>query len=215
MSKFRISDKNTTTRELPISTVPVYNAQKLYNSKLDVDLDNVTSGNVLYYDGTKWTYLPISLTPNVPVFSSFISSSTQTPNTLNPTTNPKAVTYSSKEVGNILLENNTYPGSKIVIPVTGIYRVLFSAQCDSTSGNGHYLEFWPVVDGTAVPNSNTKIVLNTGAESCLTVEYFLSLNANAKLELYMAGTEHARILAYDASGLKPLTPSMIMNINKL
>ena len=59
--------------------------------------------------------------------------------------------------------------SQIVIPVAGVYRFLFSAQCDSDGS--HYLEIWHVINRTSVPDSLTRISVPSSAESCLTVEY--------------------------------------------
>ena len=75
-----------------------------------------------------------------PLYASFLSSTTQ-PAT---TTNPVAITYSERTIGTIDISGN-YPNSQIKIPTTGIYRVIFSAQCDS-SGGTHYLEIFPVVN---------------------------------------------------------------------
>jgi len=116
-----------------------------------------------------------------------------------------------------------YPNSQILIPTTGTYKVLFSAQCDCTGGT-HYIEIFPVVNGTSVPDSNTRITLNAGVESCLTVEYFLAFQANDILEFRMTGDSsvnaaNARLLyAASAPGNPvaiPALPSMIVTIMRI
>ena len=151
-----------------------------------------------------------------PLYGSFLSSTTQQA----AATNPIAITYSERTIGSINVNGGTYPNSTIIVPTTGVYKVLFSAQCDTTSGNKHYLEIFPVVNGTAVPKSNTRIRLNGTTESCLVVEYFLSFSANDTLQLFMHGdSTDARILAITgSSGTTPVipnVPSIIVTIMRI
>ena len=149
-----------------------------------------------------------------PLYGSFLSSTTQNATT----TNPVAITYSEKTLGSIDISGGTYPNSIIRIPTTGVYKVLFSAQCDSAAGT-HYLEIFPVVNGTSVPDSNTRIRLTAAVENCLVVEYFLSFNANDQLQLYMISENtNARILAITrGSGTPtiPNIPSIIVTIMRI
>jgi len=148
-----------------------------------------------------------------PLYGSFLSSTTQNATT----TNPVAITYSERTIGTINV-NGSFPNSEIVIPIKGIFRVLFSAQCDSSSGT-HYLEIFPVVNGTSVSKSNTRIRLNAASEACLVVEYILSFNANDKLQLFMIGSNtNARLLAITGGGGTPVVPdvpSIIMNVTRI
>jgi len=148
-----------------------------------------------------------------PLYASFLSDVTQ-PVTV---TNPVAITYSERTIGSIDV-NGTYPNSTIVIPTTGVYKLLLSAQCDSTGGT-HYLEIFPVVNGTAVPKSNTRIRLSAAIESCLAVEYFLSLTANDELELFMVGDNtNARLVAITRGSGTPAIPdipSIIVTIMRI
>lgn len=152
--------------------------------------------------------------PFSPTYGSFISQTTQPTGT----TNPIPITYDLIETGTIAVVGS-FPSSEIVIPATGTYRVFFSAQCDTTSGN-HYLEIFPVVNGTSVPNSNTRIAIGNQTETCLAVEYLLPLNANDILELYMFGdSTNARLLAVPADNTKtpvlPLIPSIIVSVQRI
>jgi hypothetical protein len=133
------------------------------------------------------------------------------------TVNPVAITYSERTIGTIGV-NGTFPTSEIVIPVTGVFSILFSAQCDSSSGT-HYLEIFPVVNGTSVSKSNTRIRLNAATEACLVVEYILSFNAIDTLQLFMIGDNtNARLLAITRGGGTPVVPdipSIIVNITRI
>lgn len=148
-----------------------------------------------------------------PLYGSFLSMTTQNATTVNPV----AITYSERTIGTINI-NGTYPNSEIVIPTTGVYNILFSAQCDSSSGT-HYLEIFPVINGTSVSKSNTRIRVNSATEACLVVEYILSLNANDKLQLFMIGDNtNARLLALTRGTGTPVVPdipSIIVNINRI
>lgn len=123
-------------------------------------------------------------------YGSFISVETQLPTG---TTTPIDISFNERTIGNIDLSGTTKL-SNIIIPENGVYKILFSAQCDSTSGNNNYLEIWPVINGVSVPKSNTRIFLPSNVENCLTVEYLLELNQNDILQLYMIGTANSRLL---------------------
>lgn len=139
-----------------------------------------------------------------PLYGSFLSNTTQ-PATI---INPVAITYSERTIGSINVNAGTYPNSIIVIPTTGVYKVLFSVQCDSTSGT-NYLEIFPVVNGTSVPVSNTRIRLTAAVENCLVVEYFLSFNAGDQLQLYMIGDSvNSRIVAITRGSGTPTIPNI-------
>ena len=131
-----------------------------------------------------------------PLYGSFLSSTTQ-PVTV---TNPVAITLSERTLGSIDVLGGTYPESQVVIPTTGTYRCMFSAQCDSSSGT-HYLEIFPVVNGIPVPDSNTRIRVSA-AGSGERVEQFPTDRAadakNARVEV--------RVLDEIAAPREPLRP---------
>ena len=143
-------------------------------------------------------------------YGSFLSTSTQ-----NASSDPLAITYSERSLGNINV-SGSYPTSIIVIPVTGVYKILFSAQCYILSGK-HYIEIWPVINGISVPKSNTRLRLDSQTESCLTVEYFLQLNINDELEFYMiSDNSNSQIIYRTGDNTKnpvvPDIPSIIVTI---
>ncbi len=179
------------------------------------DLTKIKECIPLYGCLNKVNYTNITISS---VYASFSSSLTQTPSTTNPTTTPIAITYNTKDIGNIDVLGS-FPSSQIKIPVTGIYKVLFSAQSTSISGN-HYLEIWPVINGISVPNSNTRIKLQNQIENCLTVEYILSFNENDILRIYMIGdSSDAKIIAFPGNNtttpIIPNIPSIILTIMRI
>lgn len=149
-----------------------------------------------------------------PVLGSFLSSTTQGA----PTVNPIAITYSERTLGSIDVVGSAYPESRVVIPTTGTYRCMFSAQCDSISGS-HFLEVFPVVNGIPVPKSNTRIRLSSSVESCLTAEFFLPFTAGDRIQLFMVGSStDARLLAVTRGTGTPVIPdipSIILTIQRI
>jgi hypothetical protein len=161
-----------------------------------------------------------------PLCASFISVTTQPTVQIDEDPNSVAITYDSRTIGTINTSGGTYPNSDIVIPTSGTYRVCFSAQCDCTGGT-HVIEIFPVINGTSVPDSNTRIRVDAAVETCLTVEYFLSFNANDILQLRMTGdttvgASNARLLTIaSVAGIPsgapaiPAVPSIILTIQRI
>ena len=153
-----------------------------------------------------------------PVLGSFLSSTTQSVTVTTPVPTPVAITLSERTLGSIDVLGGTYPESQVVIPTTGTYRCMFSAQCDSSSGT-HALEIFPVVNGISVPDSNTRIRVSAAVESCLTAEYFLSFTAGDRFQLYMVGdSTNARIVAITRGTGTPTIPdipSIILTIQRI
>ncbi len=180
------------------------------------DLTKIKECIPLYGCFNKVNYTNITISS---VYASFSSNTRQYPSDSNPSTNPVAIKYDIKDIGNIN-PVTSLPSSQIKIPVTGVYKVLFSAQCDTSSGN-HYLEIWPVINSTSVPNSNTRIKIQSQEENCLTVEYILSFNENDILELYMIGDNSTNVYieTYPANNTTtpviPLIPSIILTIMRI
>jgi hypothetical protein len=147
------------------------------------------------------------------IFGSFISTNVQHP-TPNPNASkiPVPITYTQRISGTISFAN----GSEIRIPVNGTYRILFSAECDS-SGGTHWIEIWPVINGVSVSNSNTRVEIPNTTQSCLTVEYLLPLLKGDILQLYMRGENYNVFLAVfpedlTTTPITPSVPSIITNI---
>ena len=206
-----------------VNNKDAYNATSLRKSPIDPDInEKLTNGSILTWDqdNQNWsTGNPVVY----PLFASFISTTTQPTvrNTLNPNSIP--ITLDSRVIGTIDVSGSTFPNSEIIIPSKGVYRILFSAQCDCTSGT-HYIEIFPVVNGISVPNSNTRIRLNAGIESCLTVEYFLTFNTNDILQFVMTGDNtanafNARLLYVSSVPGNPVDipaiPSIIVTIQQI
>jgi len=114
---------------------------------------------------------------------------------------------------------STVSGSVIVIPKTGTYDFQFSLQLYNTSGGGasSAVNIWLVVNGSAVPYSNTQVSVNANSPYVVAAWDFMgSYNSGDKLEL-MWSTTHINntITALSSSSPAPETPSVIFTIMEL
>lgn len=108
------------------------------------------------------------------------------------------------------------PSSQIIVDRAGIYKCLASVQLDKTSPGLADVDMYPKVNGTAVPNSATKLNLNQNQEDIMTVEWFLSLNANDRIEIALYTTSSGvQALAVPAAPPVPAIPSIITTILRI
>lgn len=148
-------------------------AMSIVSSDASIKVSPVAPDKV---DTSRWGYIP---------YGSF--SSTQT-FVLAPGV-PTALVYDTKDIASTTGVNVLFPSPSIQVTDAGVYKVLSSIQCDSTGGN-QILTAYPAVNGTPVPNSATQLLVGNIGAVCLTVEWFLQLNANDSVE----------ILLYDPAG---------------
>lgn len=142
-------------------------------------------------------------------YAQIISTATQPIAVIN---TPQIITYTSRTIGNI----NFTTGGNIIIDVSGVYKIAFSAQCSNTANQTHFIEIWPQIDGSNVPDSNARIRLVSTIEDCLSLEYILRLNQGNILQFYMLGDSTSmRILGEIATVNKPAIPSIIITIMKI
>lgn len=110
-------------------------------------------------------------------------------------------------------------GSRMIVPVSGVYDVQFSAQLVKTLGGGGDADIWVVQNNQNVPSSNTQITL-TGSNSKAVAawNYFVKANKGDNIQLaWHSSDAHISIAAY--SGLtnptRPDIPSLIVTVNQI
>lgn len=110
-------------------------------------------------------------------------------------------------------------GSRMIVPVSGVYDVQFSAQLVKTPGGGGDIDIWVVQNNQNVPSSNTQITL-TGSNSKAVAawNYFVKADKGDNIQLAWHSSDvHINIAAY--SGLtnptRPDIPSVIVTINQI
>lgn len=110
-------------------------------------------------------------------------------------------------------------GSRMIVPISGVYDVQFSAQLVKTLGGGGDVDIWVVQNNQNVPSSNTQITLQGGnARTVAAWNYFVKANKGDNIQLAWHSSDmHINIAAY--SGLtnptRPDIPSVIVTVNQI
>jgi hypothetical protein len=115
-------------------------------------------------------------------------------------------------------------GSHLVVPVTGIYNLQFSAQLKNLENAQYDATIWFRVNGTDVPNSATQVTVPARKSagifgySVAAWNIFLSMNANDYAEIvWLPGvsTMTVEALPLSASPAYPAIPSVIATMNQV
>jgi hypothetical protein len=150
-----------------------------------------------------------------PAFGSFSSTQTQDLNPAFPVLAELPLIYDTKDCTSVGL-TLALPTADIQMDYKGTYKILASLQVDKTTGGNGEIDMYVVVNGTAVPNTATKLNLNQNEESVMTVEWFLDLNAGDKLRINCYSTaDGVRVLAVAPNPPVPAIPSVITTILRI
>jgi hypothetical protein len=118
------------------------------------------------------------------------------------------------------ITHSTAGGSnyQIQIDTAGTYLISYSAVVQASSPNKTF-EMWLVVDGVAVPRSNTKSVLPTAAvQRCITVTYIYTFTAGQYFTLNYCSNDSGTIMIATgtaASPDRPASPSIILTVQRI
>lgn len=108
--------------------------------------------------------------------------------------------------------------STIQINTTGVYKFLYSVQCDKQPGGGTDadIEIYIRDGGGAFPNSSSRSNITNTTELVATCEYILPFTAGETIQVaaYTTGT-NVRFAYYAPLGTAPATPSIITNIQRI
>ena len=108
------------------------------------------------------------------------------------------------------------PSSDITITESGTYKVLASVQCDRTVAGQGDVEMWCSVQGTAVPNSATRINLNQNIEQVMTVEWIVSVAASEIVSVSVYSSVAGNVAAsFAAAPPVPAIPSIITTVLRI
>lgn len=141
----------------------------------------------------------------------FCSTSTQT----NPVASTAmAVTYNTLEEAHGVAVDTATPDSKVYVAQSGVYNFQFSVQLDKTGGGADAAYFWFAVNGTDIPNSASKVVIDgPNAELVPSWNYIVSLRQNDYFELMWSSADTDMVLAYAAASAPvPAIPSVILTV---
>ena len=109
--------------------------------------------------------------------------------------------------------------SQITAAHTGIYNFAFSFQLHNTGGggSGETVEIWIVKNGTAIPDTNTRVNVNTNSPYIVAAwNFFLQVNAGDNVEIYWATNNDHIVLQYNTGSMGgPTIPSTIITVNQI
>lgn len=153
-------------------------------------------------------------------YGTFSDSTTQTPAIIY---TPQAVTFDTTDLA--LGFSRGTPTSRIVASTSGFYNFQFSAQISSGSASAKNVWIWPRVNGTDVPNSNSKVSISgAGTSMVASWNWPLSLAANDYFELVFATDDidvqfAAETAETGATGgatfARPAVPSIILTVTQV
>jgi hypothetical protein len=110
-------------------------------------------------------------------------------------------------------------GSQIVAANNGKYNVAFSFQLHNRGGGGSggTAEIWLAKNGSYLPDSNTKIAVNTNSPYVVAAwNYFVPLNAGDNVQIYWATDNQNIVLEYNTGAMGgPAIPSTIITVNQV
>jgi hypothetical protein len=147
-------------------------------------------------------------------YGSFYSTQTQTAAAAN---TPYAMTFNTTTT-NAQGTDLTYgvytslPNSRVYVDITSTYNIQFSAQFYSANSSPKIVRIWIAVNGTAVPDTATKVTVKDGAYVAAW-NFLLNLTAGDYFEIYW-DTENTAvsILAEAAASPVPAIPSVILTV---
>lgn len=110
-------------------------------------------------------------------------------------------------------------GSKIVVDTTGLYNVQFSAEVTKSDSGIDYVDIWFVLNGDAIPWSNTRLTLSDKNDSVVAAwNYILTMSPTDELQLFWASADTS-ISIPSITGLtnpvRPDIPSLILTVYRM
>ena len=151
--------------------------------------------------------------PQPQPYGSFSSTQSQTVTGANTTT---VLTYNTTEAASQAYNS----GGKIYVQASGIYRIFFSIQCDTTSGGAQSVLVWIRVNGVNAPRTNSFFTIANNGENVAASEFILSLLAGDYIEIvFQSSDANMTAQAFAAGGTPPnnypSVPSIVTNIQKI
>ena len=151
---------------------------------------------------------------SVPIlhYGAFSDTTTQTIASIN---TAYAMTFNTTDAANGISIGS--PTSRIVVDEQGVYNVQFSAQLDKSSGAAATVHIWLRKNGTNVPNTASKVVVQgTAAELVAAWNFIIQLEPTNYVELmWEADDTNVVLLAASATSVYPAIPSVICTVTQV
>lgn len=126
-----------------------------------------------------------------------------------------AMTFNTTDAANGISVGS--PTSRLVVAEQGVYNVQFSAQVDKAAGGAATVHIWLRKNGTNVPNTASKIVIQgRAAETVAAWNFVIQLEPTNYVELMWASDDaDVILLAASATSVWPAIPSVICTITQV
>jgi len=126
-----------------------------------------------------------------------------------------AMTFNTTDAANGISIGS--PTSRIVVDNQGVYNVQFSAQLDKTSGAAAVIHIWLRKNGTNVPNTTSRVVIQgTAAELVAAWNFIIQLEPTNYVELMWESDDaDVVLLAASATSVYPAIPSVICTVTQV
>lgn len=151
---------------------------------------------------------------SVPIlhYGAFSDTTTQTIVSIN---TAYAMTFNTTDAANGVSIGS--PTSRLVVANQGVYNVQFSAQLDKTSGAAAVIHIWLRKNGTNVPNTTSRVVVQgTAAELVAAWNFVIQLEPTNYVELMWESNDaDVVLLAASATSVYPAIPSVICTITQV
>ena len=126
-----------------------------------------------------------------------------------------AMTFNTTDAANGISIGS--PTSRIVVDNQGVYNIQFSAQLDKTSGAAAVIHIWLRKNGTNVPNTTSRVVIQgTAAELVAAWNFVIQLEPTNYVELMWESNDaDVVLLAASATSVYPAIPSVICTVTQV
>jgi hypothetical protein len=144
-------------------------------------------------------------------YGSFTANNTQIVTAANTATD---AVLDTTEIGSgVILASPTL----VRVQATGVYRILASPQFATTSGGQNVADFWIVLNGTAVPRTNSQMTIQNNGQVFSSVEVILALANGDAVGCAFGSADSNMALTYYPPGLagNPETPALIFNVTQI
>lgn len=160
---------------------------------------------------------------SLPVFANAVSALKQYGSFYDTTTQTNSganiVNYMRFNETEVVAGITSVSGSRILLPISGVYNFQFSAQVIKTDSGTDDIDIWFIQNNTAIPWSNTRqTVTGSNGKVVAAWNYFIQGDSGDNIQIaWSSADSNIQLLA--ASGLtnpvRPATPSIILTVNEV
>ena len=190
-----------------------YEATSTINATTSATINKGCAAAFFAISNSAWEELQ-GFNGEVPIlhYGAFSDTTTQTIVSINAA---YAMTFNTTDAANGVSIGS--PTSRLVVDNEGVYNIQFSAQLDKTSGGAAVIHIWLRKNGTNVPNTTSRVVIQgTAAELVAAWNFVIQLEPTNYVELmWEADDTDVVLLAASATSVYPAIPSVICTITQV